>query len=85
MNGLIASMVRDCVEKRSVKYINYLTLFSGSTKLIGFKKRVGFKSYVAFVDVQKFGDVSGRMPDPTARPNPIRRLAHGAKHLVMPW
>src|SRR5262249_8685294 len=57
MNGLVGSIVKECVEHRSVKYINYLTLYGGTPQLIGFKRRVGFQSYAVFVDVQKLEGV----------------------------
>jgi hypothetical protein len=64
MNGLVGSIVKECVEHRSVKYINYLTLYGGTPQLIGFKRRVGFQSYAVFVDVQK---LDALMSDPSPK------------------
>jgi hypothetical protein len=75
MNRLIASMVRDCIETRTVKYINYLTLQSGTPGLIGFKRRVGFRPYAAFFNVRKLKDVMGEglvLPQPSG----LRSLLH---------
>jgi hypothetical protein len=43
MNGIIAYAVRICVDRGTVKYMNYLTLHSRTRSLDGFKRRVGFK------------------------------------------
>jgi tetratricopeptide (TPR) repeat protein len=59
MNGLIASIVKDCIATRSIKCLSYLTLVSGRPELVGFKKRVGFKSYAVFINLNSLKTVVG--------------------------